>query len=32
MDDFGFTIEMPCGEEGFVLLQCPNCSEFYKLR
>lgn len=31
-DDFSFTIEMPCDEDGFVLLQCPQCGEFFKLR
>lgn len=31
-DDFSFTIEIPCDDEGFVLLQCPQCGEFFKLR
>ena len=31
-DDFSFTIEIPCDNEGFVLLQCPQCGEPFKLR
>lgn len=31
-DDFSFTIEIPCDDEGFVLLQCPQCGEPFKLR
>ena len=31
-DDFSFTIEIPCDEDGFVLMQCPQCGEFFKLR
>ena len=31
-DDFSFTIKIPCDEDGFVLLQCPQCGEFFKLR
>ena len=31
-DDMSFTVEIPCDEDGFVLLQCPQCGEFFKLR
>lgn len=30
--DFNFTIEMPCDDDGFVLLQCPICGELFKLK
>lgn len=30
--EFNFTIEIPCDDEGFVLLQCPQCGELFKLR
>ena len=32
MDDISFTIEIPCDEDGFVLLECPQCGEFFKLQ
>ena len=32
MDDFSFRIEIPCDEDGFVLLQCPQCGELFKLK
>lgn len=31
-EDFSFTIEIPCDDDGFVLLQCPRCGELFKLR
>lgn len=31
-DNLNFTIEIPCDDEGFVLLQCPGCGELFKLR
>jgi len=31
-DDFSFTVEIPCDEEGFVLLQCPQCGELFEVR
>lgn len=31
-NDFSFTIEIPCDDDGFVLLQCPQCGELFKLR
>lgn len=31
-EDFSFTIEIPCDEDGFILLQCPQCGEFFKLK
>lgn len=31
-DDFSFTVEIPCDDEGYVLLQCPQCGELFKLR
>ena len=30
--DFDFAIEVPCDDDGFVLLQCPQCGELFKLR
>lgn len=27
-----FTIEIPCDDDGFVLLQCPKCGELFKLK
>lgn len=30
--DFSFTIEIPCDDDGFVLLQCPQCGDYFKLR
>lgn len=30
--DFSFTIEIPCDDDGFVLLQCPQCGELFKLK
>lgn len=33
MDEtYDFTIEIPCDDDGFVLLQCPQCGELFKLR
>ena len=32
MDDFSFKIEIPCDDDGFVLLQCSQCGEFFKLK
>lgn len=32
MEDFSFEISIPCDDDGFVLLQCPKCGEFFKLR
>lgn len=31
-DEFSFTIKIPCDDEGFVLMQCPQCGELFKLR
>ncbi|WP_058270956.1 hypothetical protein [Olsenella massiliensis] len=31
-DNLSFTIEIPSDEDGFVLLQCPQCGELFKLR
>lgn len=31
-DDLSFTVEIPCDDEGYVLLQCPQCSELFKLK
>jgi len=31
-DEFSFTIEIPCDDEGFALMQCPQCGELFKLR
>lgn len=31
-DDLSFAIEIPCDEDRFVLLQCPQCGEFFKLK
>lgn len=31
-DDMSFTIKIPCDEDGYALLQCPQCSEFFKLK
>lgn len=31
-EDFSFTIEIPSDDEGFVLMQCPQCGELFKLR
>lgn len=30
--DFSFTIEIPCDDDGFVLLQCPQCGELFKVK
>lgn len=32
MEDLSFEISIPCDDDGFVLLQCPKCGEFFKLR
>lgn len=32
MDNKTFEITIPADNDGFVLLQCPLCSEFFKLR
>lgn len=29
-DDFNLTISIPADEDGFVLLQCPNCGTYFK--
>lgn len=31
-EDLSFEIEIPCDDDGFVLHQCPECGEFFKLR
>ncbi|MEE0613519.1 MAG: TFIIB-type zinc ribbon-containing protein [Collinsella stercoris] len=31
-DELSFTIEIPCDDDGFVLMQCPQCGELFKLR
>lgn len=31
-EGFSFTLEIPCDDDGFVLLQCPQCGELFKLR
>lgn len=31
-DDFTFTIQIPCDDDGFVLMRCPQCGELFKLR
>lgn len=31
MDDYNVKIEIPKDDEGYSLLQCPNCGEFFKL-
>ncbi len=31
MDDFTISISIPTDDEGFVLLQCPKCGEYFKL-
>lgn len=32
MGDFDMSLEIPADPDGFVLLQCPLCGEFFKLR
>ena len=32
MDNLSFEIEIPPDDDGFVLFQCPECGEFFKLR
>ncbi len=32
MENLSFEISIPCDDDGFVLLQCPKCGEFFKLR
>lgn len=31
-DEFAFTIQIPCDDDGYVLLKCPRCGELFKLR
>lgn len=31
MEDFNVKVEIPKDDEGYSLLQCPNCGEFFKL-
>jgi hypothetical protein len=31
MSDVQFSISIPSDEDGYVLLQCPNCGEYFKL-
>ena len=31
-ETYDFAIEIPCDDDGFVLLQCPQCGELFKLR
>ena len=31
MDDFSISISIPTDDDGFVLLKCPKCGEFFKL-
>ncbi|PNV67150.1 hypothetical protein [Enteroscipio rubneri] len=31
-DELNFAIEIPCDGDGFVLLQCSQCGELFKLR
>lgn len=31
-DDFIITIQIPCDDDGYVLLRCPQCGELFKLR
>ena len=31
MDNFTINISIPADDDGFVLLQCPKCGEFFKL-
>ena len=31
MDDFTIDISIPTDDDGFVLLQCPKCGEYFKL-
>lgn len=30
-DDFNIKISIPTDDDGFILLQCPNCSTFFKI-
>lgn len=32
MDEFSLNISIPTDDEGYVLLRCPKCGEFFKLR
>lgn len=32
MDEFSLNISIPTDDEGYVLLKCPKCGEFFKLR
>lgn len=32
MEDTSFRIEVPCDNDGFVLLRCPRCGELFKLK
>ena len=31
MEETRFEIRIPCDDDGFILLQCPHCSELFKL-
>lgn len=31
MDDFSVSISIPTDDDGFVLLRCPKCGEYFKL-
>lgn len=31
-DDFTFAIQIPCDDDGFILMRCPKCGELFKLR
>lgn len=31
MDDFSISISIPTDDDGFVLLRCPKCGEYFKL-
>lgn len=31
MDDFSLKLSIPTDDDGFVLLRCPKCGEFFKL-
>ena len=30
-DDLSFQIEIPADDDGYILLQCPNCSTYFKV-
>ena len=29
-DDFSLTISIPTDDDGYILLQCPNCGTYFK--